>query len=160
MEDAALAPLHGKYFENNRNPSLPSTLAIGKSQGRLGLLICKSQATDVRFMYWFECSPMVRETWVQSQVESYQRLKKLYLTPPCLTLSIIKYVSRVKGSNPREGLLALSTPRCSGAFGSTTITNFTFTLLKAEMEIVSCYWYHVTQGKMSILLMWGVKRNK
>ena len=37
-----------------------------------------------------------RETWVQSQVESYQRLKKWYLMPPCLTLSIIRYGSRVK----------------------------------------------------------------
>ena len=27
---------------------------------------------------------MVRETWVQSQVESDQRLKKWYLMPPCL----------------------------------------------------------------------------
>ena len=32
----------------------------------------------------------------QSQVESYQRLKKWYLMPPCLTLSIIRYGSRVK----------------------------------------------------------------
>ena len=30
------------------------------------------------------------ETEVQSQVETYQRLKKWYLKPPCLTLSIIK----------------------------------------------------------------------
>ena len=43
-----------------------------------------------------ECLPMARETWVQSQVESYQRLKKWYLMPPCLTLSIIRYGSRVK----------------------------------------------------------------
>ena len=47
-----------------------------------------------------ECSPMARETGVQSQVESYQRLKKWYLIPPCLTLSIITYVSRIKWSNP------------------------------------------------------------
>ena len=40
-----------------------------------------------------ECSPMVRATRVQSQVESYQRLKKGYLTPLCLTLNIIKYGS-------------------------------------------------------------------
>ena len=39
-----------------------------------------------------ECSPMARETWVQSQVESYQRLKKWYLMPPY----IIRYGSRVK----------------------------------------------------------------
>ena len=49
---------------------------------------------------WLECSPMARETWVQSQVESYQRLKKWYLMPPCLTLSVIRYGSRVKWSNP------------------------------------------------------------
>ena len=43
---------------------------------------------------------MARETCVRSQVESYQRLKKWYLMPPCLTLSIIRYGSRVKWSNP------------------------------------------------------------
>ena len=37
-----------------------------------------------------ECSPIVRETWVQSQVESYQRLKNRYLIPPCLTVYIIR----------------------------------------------------------------------
>ena len=41
-----------------------------------------------------------RETWVQSQVKSYQRLKKWYLIPPCLAIRIIMYVSRVKWSNP------------------------------------------------------------
>ena len=28
--------------------------------------------------------------WGKSQVESYQRLEKWYLMPPCLTLSIIR----------------------------------------------------------------------
>ena len=50
---------------------------------------------------------------VQSQDESYQRLKKWYLIPPCLTHSIIKYVSRVKWSNPGEGVAPSTTPRCS-----------------------------------------------
>ena len=36
------------------------------------------------------CSPMAWETWVQSQFESYQRLKKWYLMLPCLTLGIIR----------------------------------------------------------------------
>ena len=45
---------------------------------------------------WVECSPIVRETGVPSQDKSYQRLKKWYLIPPCSTLSIIRYVSRVK----------------------------------------------------------------
>ena len=47
---------------------------------------------------------MVRETWVQSQVRSYKRLKKWYLIHPCLTLGIIRYVSKVKWSNPGEGV--------------------------------------------------------
>ena len=56
---------------------------------------------------------MARETGVQSQVESYQRLKKWYLIPPCLTLSIIRYVSMVKWSNPEKGVASALTPRCS-----------------------------------------------
>ena len=62
---------------------------------------------------WVECSPMIRETWVQSQVASYQRLKKWYMIPSCLTLSNIRYVSRVKWSNPGKGLTPSPTPRCS-----------------------------------------------
>ena len=57
--------------------------------------------------------PMARETGVQSQVESYQRLKKQYLIPPCLTLSIIRYISTVKWSNPGKGVMPSVTPRCS-----------------------------------------------
>ena len=62
---------------------------------------------------WVECSPMVREIRVQSQVSSYQRLKKWYLIPSCLTLSIIRCVSRVKWGNPRERVAPSATPRCS-----------------------------------------------
>ena len=52
-----------------------------------------------------KCSPIARETWVQSQVESYQRLKK--------TLSVIRYGSRVKWSNPGKGVAPSPTPGCS-----------------------------------------------
>ena len=55
---------------------------------------------------------MVRETGVQSEVESYQRLKKWYLMPPCLTPSIIRYGSRVKWSNPGKGVVPFLTLRC------------------------------------------------
>ena len=44
------------------------------------------------------CTQMAWETGFQTQVESYQRLKKLYLIHPCLILSIIKYVSGIKWS--------------------------------------------------------------
>ena len=56
---------------------------------------------------------MVREIWVQFQVESYQKLLKWYLMCPCLRLSIIRYVSRVKWSNPGKGEVHPPTPRCS-----------------------------------------------
>ena len=55
---------------------------------------------------------MIQETGVQSQVESYQRLKKWYLMLPCLTLSILRYRSRVKLSNPGKGVAPSPTPRC------------------------------------------------
>ena len=50
-----------------------------------------------------ECSPMAQETGVQSQIKSYQRLKKWYLIPPCFKLSIIRYGLRVQWSNPGKG---------------------------------------------------------
>ena len=60
---------------------------------------------------WVECLLMVWETKVQSQVESYQKLfKKWYLIPPYLTLSIIRYISRVKWSNPGKGVAPSPTP--------------------------------------------------
>ena len=51
------------------------------------------------FAYWVECSPIVRETRVQSQMESYQRLIKWFLMPPGLTFSIVRQGSSVKWSN-------------------------------------------------------------
>ena len=53
----------------------------------------------------------------------------MYLMPPCLTLSIIRYGSTVKWSNPGKGvapfpsLVAIE----KGAFGSSSnmVTNFT-----------------------------------
>ena len=41
-----------------------------------------------------------------------KKFKKWYLVPPWLTLSNIRYVSRVKWSNPRKGIVTSPTPRC------------------------------------------------
>ena len=38
---------------------------------------------------------MIQEARVQFQVKSYQRVKKWYMMPPCLTFSIIRYRSRI-----------------------------------------------------------------
>ena len=54
-----------------------------------------------------------RETWVQYQVTSYQRFLKWYLRPTSLTLSNIRYVSRVKWSNLGKGVAPFPTRRCS-----------------------------------------------
>ena len=83
---------------------------------------------------------MVRETGVQSQVASYQRLLKWYLIPPCLTLSNISYISRVKWSNPGKGVAPSPTPRCSSYrkgslwitldYGSQLYFTFTYSSLR------------------------------
>ena len=41
------------------------------------------------------------------------KTQKWYLMPPCLTLSNIRYVSRVKWSNPGKGVAPSPTPCCS-----------------------------------------------
>ena len=41
------------------------------------------------------------------------KTQKWYLMPPCITLSIIRYRSRVKWSNPRKGVTPSPTPWCS-----------------------------------------------
>ena len=59
-----------------------------------------------------ECLPMARETWVWSQVESYQRLKKMVLDSSFLNTQHYKYGSRVKWSNPGKGVAPSPTPWC------------------------------------------------
>ena len=69
-----------------------------------------------------------------TQVESYQRLKKWYLMPPCLTLSIISRESRVKWSNPGNGVLPSPTPLGSSYWkGSLWVTLFT-TFVGRELQ--------------------------
>ena len=87
---------------------------------------------------------MALKTRVQSQVESYQGLKKWYLIYPCLTLSITRYISRVKWNNPRKGVMPFPTLRIvaieKGVSGSpsTTVANFTYLYVK-NMLFLTCY---------------------
>ena len=71
---------------------------------------------------------MIRETGVQSKVESYQSLKKWYLKPFYLLLSIVRYGSRVKWRNPVKRVESSFPPLHLGvvgikkaAFGSPTL---------------------------------------
>ena len=62
--------------------------------------------------------------------------------PPCLKLIIIRYGTRVKWSNPGNGVAPSPAPRCNGyCKGSlrlplTKVANFTFTLIYAFL--ISC----------------------
>ena len=82
----------------------------------------------IRFdcLYFLNSITMVRETGVQSQVESYQRHLKWYLIPPCLTLSNIKYVSRVKWSNSGKVVAPFLTPRCSSYRKGSLLVTFDY----------------------------------
>ena len=105
---------------------------------------------------------MLQETGVQSQVESYQRLKKWYLILPCLTLSIIRYESRVKWSNPRNGVvhpLHLGVVAIEkGAFGLplTTVVNFTYLerMIYSYKHRYVCMYVWIPQNTELILAKW------
>ena len=94
--------------------------------------------------YWLECSPMADETGVQSQVESYKRLKKWYLMPPCLTLSIIRYRSRVKWSHPGNGVGPSPTPCCVSYWkGSLQVTLNKGRQLYCYIYIYICIYIYI-----------------
>ena len=59
---------------------------------------------------WVECSPMIREIGVQSQVETYQRLKtKMVLDAYLLNIYKVRWSNPVKGVAPSSILLWGST---------------------------------------------------
>ena len=49
----------------------------------------------------------------QFQTELYQKPQKWYLMPPCLTLSITRYIPGVKWNNPGKWVAPFPTPWCS-----------------------------------------------
>ena len=60
---------------------------------------------------------------IPGHVMSYQRLWKWYLIHPCLTLTNIRYVSRVKWSNPGKVVVPSPKPQCSSYWkGSLLVT--------------------------------------
>ena len=104
------------------------------------------------------------EAGVQSPVESFQRLKKWYLVPPCLTLSIIRLGSRMKLSNPGNGVVPSPTPRCSSYWkGSLRVTldycrqlycfRSKFFLYNGYQKQHFLYWINLFEN----IFMWGFK---
>ena len=108
--------IHYFYFDKHISPATQKWYSINFF---LPLFLAKakiySQKISISVGQWS------RKTRVQSQVESYQRLKKWYLMPPCLALSTIRCRSRVKQSWERSS--APPTPRCSSYWkGSLWVT--------------------------------------
>ena len=60
-----------------------------------------------------ECSPMARETWVQSQVESYQKTQKMVLDASLLNTQHYKVRIKGKVEPSREGVAPSPTHWCS-----------------------------------------------
>ena len=58
------------------------------------------------------------------------------MMPPCLTLSIIRYGSRVKWSNPRKGVALSSTPRCCSYWKGSLRVTFDYYFLLAHYFIL------------------------
>ena len=89
-----------------------------------------------------ECSSIAREIWVQSQVEPYQRLKKWYSIPPCLTLSTQVHIKgKVEQSQGKSS--ALYTPWCSSNWKGSlrvALANFTDIYIYIYIYVIS----HIT----------------
>ena len=95
---------------------------------------------------------MVRKTWVQSQIVSYQRLEKWYLIPPCLTVSNIRYVSKVKWSYPGKvvvpspTVVGIEKKEPSGCLRLQSPTFYIYTYI---------YIYIYTGGELKVLYYFG-----
>ena len=68
---------------------------------------------EVAVQHFSQCSPMIRETGVQSLVESYQNLKKMVIDTSLLNTQQYKVWIKGKMINPRKGVAPSPTPWCS-----------------------------------------------
>ena len=82
---------------------------------------CDWNTSSLHMIIWFQVfkykwgsvSQWLRTLGFNLSLSHTKDSKKWYLIPPCLTLSIIRYVSRVKWSNPGKGLAPSPTPQCN-----------------------------------------------
>ena len=106
---------------------------------------------------------MARETWVQSQVESYQRLKKMVLDASLLNTQHHKVRIKGKVEQSREGVAPSPTHWCSSyRKGSLRVTldygrqlYFTYTfLLHWHLQLYCQFQYPYFQHHMIYLGFW------
>ena len=73
---------------------------------------------------------------------------KWYLIPTCLTLIIIRYVSRVKRRNPGKGFTPSPTPRCSSDWKESLLVAFDYGLylyLLTELKYFAVFFGYFNQ---------------
>ena len=94
MAQGGTASINSNFFVNEFD-NFPSTL--GQFQKSVSAGLGKNNLNNLIELCYQAICLMSRvfangsgDWGVQSQIKSYQRLKKWYLMPPCLTLSIIK----------------------------------------------------------------------
>ena len=87
------------------------------------------ELTAAKFFFLFTVFVVINFAYFKLMTWFHVYELKLYFILPCLTLNKLRYASRVKWSNPAEGVAPSLTPRCieKGAFRSlsTMVTNFT-----------------------------------
>ena len=115
---------------NNRMNILPNIIEQLISQNqifKLSIQICwVGGGWYFKFYIYYRAIGLMNRMFAngpRDQFRSYQTLKKCYLIPPCLTLSIIRKGSRVKWNNPGNGVVLSPTPQCSSYWkGSLWVT--------------------------------------
>ena len=71
--------------------------------------------------------------WGSTPGRNIPKTQQWYLEPPCLTPSVIRQRSRVKWSNPGNGIALSPTPPCSSYLKeSLLVTNITFSRLQSR----------------------------
>ena len=71
------------------------------------------------------------------------KTQKWYLVPPCLTLSNIRYVLRVKWSNPGKGVAPSPIPRCSSYWKGSLLVALDYGRLLYLFYLLT-YWIGLT----------------
>ena len=92
--------------------------------------------------------------WGSIPVRVIPKTQTWYLIPPCLILSIIGYVSRVKWSNPGKRLAPYPTPRCSSYWkGSRRVA------LNYSCQLYFTYWIKCIDKRRLSLKKFNVKKS-
>ena len=91
--------------------------------------------------------------WVQSQVESYQRLKKWYLMPPCLTLSSISY-GAVQGKEYLPPLQLVVEVIEKEPSGCPWLQSPTLLFYSGQMKIIYSQLYGFKYSYLILIIKW------